>query len=134
MLMIGILNAYHFDKTPGSYQEQYMPMMENYLNETIYNLDFIARLSGSFEKVGSVPITSVPKTLSEVIANANPFSNSGEKPLGDLTSMKFTREGYTYELDYEYLARNSQIQNYIYLKGGDVIHLPDNSLNQVFIC
>ena len=31
------------------------------------------------------------------------------------------------------LARNSQIQNYIYLKGGDVIHLPDNSLNQVHV-
>ena len=31
------------------------------------------------------------------------------------------------------LARNSQIQNYIYLKGGDTIHLPDNSLSQVHV-
>ncbi len=90
-------------------------------------------VSGSFSKVGSVPVTTVPKTLTEVIANANPFGENGQLPLGDLTSLKFSRDGYTYDIDYEYLARNSQIQNYIYLKGGDVIHLPDNSLNQVHV-
>ncbi len=90
-------------------------------------------VSGNFSKVGTVPITSVPQTLSEVIANANPFGEPGMKSLGDLTSIKFTRDGYTYDIDYEYLARNSQIQNYIYLKSGDVIHMPDNSLNQVHV-
>ena len=34
-------------------------------------------VSGSFENTGSVPITSVPVTLSEVIANANPFGELG---------------------------------------------------------
>ena len=90
-------------------------------------------VSGSFQNVGTVPVTTVPQTLTEVIANANPFGEGGQRPLGDLTSVKFTREGYTYDIDYEYLARNSQIQNYIYLKAGDVIHLPDNSLNQVHV-
>ncbi len=90
-------------------------------------------VSGSFSNVGTIPITSVPQTLSEVIANANPFGESGMKPLGDLTSLKFTRDGYTYDIDYEYLARNSQIQNYIFLKSGDVIHMPDNSQNQVHV-
>ena len=90
-------------------------------------------VSGNFSKVGTVPITSVPQTLSEVIANANPFGEPGMKSLGDLTSIKFTRDGYTFDIDYEYLARNSQIQNYIYLKSGDVIHMPDNSLNQVHV-
>ena len=90
-------------------------------------------VSGSFSNVGTVPVTSVPKTLTEVIANANPFGENGQRPLGDLTSIKFTREGYTYNIDYEYLARNSQIQNYIFLKDGDVIHLPDNSLSQVHV-
>ena len=42
-------------------------------------------------------------------------------------------EGYTYDIDYEYLSKNSQIQNYIFLKSGDVIHLPDNSLSQVHV-
>ncbi len=90
-------------------------------------------ISGSFSNVGTVAVTTVPQTLSEVIANANPFGVNGLRSLGDLTSVKFTREGYTYEIDYEYLARNSQIQNYIYLKAGDVIHLPDNSLSQVHV-
>ena len=90
-------------------------------------------LSGSFENVGSIPVTSVPMTLNEVLANANPFGEQGNLPIGDLTSVKFTRDGYTYDIDYEYLSRNSQIQNYIYLKGGDSIHLPDNSLSQVHV-
>ncbi len=90
-------------------------------------------ISGSFSNAGTVPVTAVPITLSELIANANPYGENGQKPFGDLTSIKFTREGYTYDLDYEYLSRNSQIQNYIYLKDGDVIHLPDNTLNQVHV-
>ena len=90
-------------------------------------------LSGGFENVGSVPVTTVPQTLTEVIANANPFGENGSRSIGDLTSIKFTREGYTYDIDYEYLSRNSQIQNYIYVKHGDVIHLPDNSQNQVHV-
>ena len=90
-------------------------------------------LSGNFNSPGTVPVTSVPTTLTEVIANAKPYGESLKSPLGDLTSIKFTREGYTYDIDFEYLSRKSQIQNYIYLKDGDVIHLPDNSLNQVHV-
>ena len=90
-------------------------------------------VSGNFNNVGTVPVTLNPVTLNEVVANANPFGELGNRSLGDLTSIKFTRDGYTYDIDYEYLARNSQIQNYIYLKGGDTIHLPDNSLSQVHV-
>ena len=90
-------------------------------------------VSGNFANVGAFPITTVPKTLSETIATANPYGMNGQEPLGDLTSINFTREGLTYEIDYEYLTRNSQIQNFIYMKNGDVIHLPDNSLNQVHV-
>lgn len=90
-------------------------------------------ISGNFRNSGTVPVTSVPVTLTEIIANANPTGENGQKPLGDLTSIKFSRDGYTYDIDYEYLSRKSQIQNYIYLKDGDVIHLPDNSQNQVHV-
>ncbi len=90
-------------------------------------------LSGNFNSPGTVPVTSVPTTLTEVIANAKPYSDNLQSPLGDLTSIKFTRDGYTYDIDFEYLSRKSQIQNYIFLKDGDVIHLPDNSLNQVHV-
>lgn len=90
-------------------------------------------VSGNFANSGSFPVTTVPTTLSEVIANADPYGIRGQRATGDLTSIKFTREGYTYDIDYEYLSRKSQIQNYIYLKAGDVIHLPDNSLKQVHV-
>jgi len=82
-------------------------------------------VSGLFESPGTYSITSVPTTLSQIMSDANAFGSrlSGE---GDLTDIKFTRDGYIYTIDYEFLSRNSQIQNLIYLKDGDVIHLPDN--------
>ena len=88
-------------------------------------------MSGNFENVGTIPVTTVPVTLSEVMANANPFGSQGRQPTGDLTSVKFTRDGYTYDIDYEYLSRNSQLLKNIYLKDGDVIHLSDSSLNVI---
>ena len=92
-----------------------------------------AIISGSFLNVGTLPITTVPQTLGEVIANANPFGSDGRESNGDLTSLNFTRDGVTYLIDYDYLTRNSQIQNLIYIKDGDVIHMPDNSLSQVYV-
>jgi polysaccharide export outer membrane protein len=89
-------------------------------------------VSGTFENPGTYPITTVPLTLSQIVSNANAFSIQGSSP-GDLTSLKFTRDGFIYDLDYEYLARKSQIQNLIYLKDGDVIHLPGSSENLVHV-
>ena len=89
-------------------------------------------VSGTFEKPGTYPLTTVPVTLSQIVSNANAFSIQGSSP-GDLTSLKFTRDGFIYDLDYEYLARKSQIQNLIYLKDGDVIHLPGSSENLVHV-
>ncbi len=40
-------------------------------------------ISGSFQNAGSLPVTTVPITLTEAMANANPFGQSGAKPLGD---------------------------------------------------
>ncbi len=81
-------------------------------------------VSGLFENPGTYSITSVPTTLSQVMSNANGFGTKLSDK-GDLTNVKFTRDGYIYNIDYEFLSRNSQIQNLIYLKDGDVIHLPD---------
>ena len=89
-------------------------------------------ISGSFRNPGTYPITTVPMTLSQIVSNANGFTTEA-RTTGDLTSLKFTRDGYIYDLDYEYLARKSQIQNLIYLKDGDVIHLPDSSENLVHV-
>ena len=91
-------------------------------------------VSGLFENPGTYPITTVPMTLSHIMANANGFgSTNGANKSGDLTNIKFTRDGYIYNIDYEFLSRNSQIQNFIYLKEGDVIHLPDSQDNLIHI-
>ncbi len=90
-------------------------------------------VAGKFYNSGTIPITVNPMTLNEVIANANPFNMNSEQSSGDLTTLKFSRDGVTYDIDYEYLSRNSVIQNYIYLKDKDSIYLPDNSLSQVHV-
>ena len=100
---------------------------------TEYNSQKII-VSGVFESPGSYSVETVPKTLAQVVSSANPFENlANNSEQGDLTSLKFTRDGLIYDIDYEYLSRNSQLLNNIYLKDGDVIHLSDSSLMNVFV-
>ena len=100
---------------------------------TEYNSQKII-VSGVFESPGSYFIETVPKTLAQVVSSAKPFIDTGGvSNQGDLTSLKFTRDGSIYDIDYEYLSRNSQLLNNIYLKNGDVIHLSDSSLLNVFV-
>ena len=100
---------------------------------TEYNSQKII-VSGVFESPGSYSIETVPKTLAQVVSTANPIQNIySDYERGDLTSLKLTRDGSIYDIDYEYLSRNSQLLNNIYLKNGDVIHLSDSSLMNVFV-
>lgn len=100
---------------------------------TEYNSQKII-VSGVFESPGSYFIETVPKTLAQVVSTANPIQNIySDYERGDLTSLKLTRDGSIYDIDYEYLSRNSQLLNNIYLKNGDVIHLSDSSLMNVFV-
>ena len=100
---------------------------------TEYNSQKII-VSGVFQSPGSYFIETVPKTLAQVVSSANPFEDRNANMIqGDLTSLKLTRDGSIYDIDYEYLSRNSQLLNNIYLKDGDVIHLSDSSLKNVFV-
>lgn len=100
---------------------------------TEYNSQKII-VSGVFESPGSYSIETVPKTLAQVVSTANPIQNNfSDYERGDLTSLKLTRDGSIYDIDYEYLSRNSQLLSNIYLKNGDVIHLSDSSLMNVFV-
>ena len=100
---------------------------------TEYNSQKII-VSGVFESPGSYSIETVPKTLAQVVSTANPIQNNfSDYERGDLTSLRLTRDGSIYDIDYEYLSRNSQLLSNIYLKNGDVIHLSDSSLMNVFV-
>ena len=95
---------------------------------TEYNSQFYS-LSGAFEEPGRFPIKEVPITLHQAISNGNPFIEKR----GDLTDVKLVRDKRVYSIDYEYLTRTSYLQNEIFIKEGDIIHLPDNSLNLVHV-
>lgn len=92
-----------------------------------------AILSGMFSNPGPQALKTVPVTLGEIVSKGNPYFQKNQGSEGDLTSMKLNRDGVIYDIDYEYLSRNSQLANLIYLKDGDVIHIPDSSLNYVYV-
>ena len=92
-----------------------------------------AILSGIFSNPGPQALKTVPVTLGEIVSKGNPYNSNNQGSEGDLTSMKLNRDGVIYNIDYEYLSRNSQLANLIYVKDGDVIHIPDSSLNYVYV-
>lgn len=92
-----------------------------------------AILSGIFSNPGPQALKTVPVTLGEIVSKGNPYNLDNQGSEGDLTSMKLNRDGVIYNIDYEYLSRNSQLANLIYVKDGDVIHIPDSSLNYVYV-
>ena len=92
-----------------------------------------AILSGIFSNPGPQALKTVPVTLGEIVSKGNPYNSKNQGLEGDLTSMKLNRDGVIYNIDYEYLSRNSQLANLIYIKDGDVIHIPDSSLNYVYV-
>ena len=92
-----------------------------------------AILSGIFSNPGPHALKTVPVTLGEIVSKGNPYNLVNQGSEGDLTSMKLNRDGVIYNIDYEYLSRNSQLANLIYIKDGDVIHIPDSSLNYVYV-
>ena len=92
-----------------------------------------AILSGIFSNPGPQALKTVPVTLGEIVSKGNPYILNNQDSEGDLTSLKLNRDGVIYNIDYEYLSRNSQLANLIYIKDGDVIHIPDSSLNYVYV-
>ena len=92
-----------------------------------------AILSGIFSNPGPQALKTVPVTLGEIVSKGNPYNVDNQGSEGDLTSMRLNRDGVIYNIDYEYLSRNSQLASLIYVKDGDVIHIPDSSLNYVYV-
>jgi polysaccharide export outer membrane protein len=85
-------------------------------------------VSGEVKTPGTVPITDVPPTLSEVISGAGGLT--GEADLGNVT---VTRGATSAKLDlYAYLNNGEQSQN-VRLQTGDVVNVPDRRFNKVFV-
>ena len=85
-------------------------------------------LSGAFINPGKISLTEVPITLSEAISKGGSPSETA-----DLSRLKLIRDNKTYELDYEYLARNASEIHQLFISDGDVIHIPFDDEKKVYV-
>jgi polysaccharide export outer membrane protein len=85
-------------------------------------------VSGEVRNPGAVPVTDVPPTLAEVIAQAGGLATEA-----DLTGVTVSRGGVTARADlYAYLYGGQAAQN-MRLAHGDVVNVPDRRYNKVFV-
>lgn len=85
-------------------------------------------ISGAFSENGFVPITDTPLYLMDAIQAFSP-----PKPLADVGNLLLTRGEQTVKIDLRRIYEQGDLtQNYL-LKDKDVIYLPDQRDNRVFI-
>jgi len=85
-------------------------------------------VTGDVEKPGRLPITDEAMTVVRAIS-----LSEGVTENADLTAVRVVRGNKSYQIDVEsYLQRGDLSQNML-LRGGDVIHVPDQTINQVYI-
>ncbi|PIQ31882.1 MAG: hypothetical protein COS35_06655 [Zetaproteobacteria bacterium CG02_land_8_20_14_3_00_50_9] len=85
-------------------------------------------VSGQINKAGSLAVTDKPLTVVDAIALSD-----GIMADADLQHATLTRNGETYEIDlFSLYGRGNSSLNAVLL-GGDVLNIPDNQLNKVFV-
>jgi polysaccharide export outer membrane protein len=86
-------------------------------------------VEGALVKSGSQPLTTVPMTLGEAIANA-----VVDTQYANLSDVTLTRGGQSYQIDMSgYAGGKGGAAGKIYLKGGDRILVPYNDSQKVFV-
>jgi polysaccharide export outer membrane protein len=85
-------------------------------------------LEGALVKSGSQPLTTVPMTLGEAIANA-----VVDTQYANLSDVTLTRGGQTYHIDMSGYAGKGGAAGKIYLQAGDRILVPYNDSQKVFV-
>lgn len=84
-------------------------------------------VTGAAQRSTTVPLTVVPLTLGDAI------SQSGlDQTQADLSGIQLTRDGQTYDIDLEQLARQSDGKP-VYLKNGDTLYVPYLDRKEVFV-
>lgn len=87
-----------------------------------------AFILGQVEKPGVVPLTDVPMTVADLISTAG-----GVKPEADLRAVTLARGKDTRKLDLYALYYQGDISQNILLRTGDVVTVPENRYNKVFV-
>jgi len=83
---------------------------------------------GQVEKPGIVPITDVPLTVTDLIAQAG-----GLKQDADLRAASLMRAGSSKSIDLYSLYYRGDVSQNIQLKSGDVLTIPENRYNKIFV-
>ncbi|WP_165404519.1 polysaccharide biosynthesis/export family protein [Pigmentiphaga kullae] len=87
-----------------------------------------AYILGQVEKPGVVPLTDVPMTIADLISAAG-----GLKPEANLNSATLMRDNKTQTIDLYGFYYKGDISQNILLRAGDVVTIPENRYNKVFV-
>ena len=87
-----------------------------------------AYVTGQVKVAGKVAITDTPLTIMSLIAQSG-----GVLPTADLRHVTLTRQHHTYVLDLFSLYERGDVSFNVLLKHGDIVNIPDNQLNKVFV-
>jgi polysaccharide biosynthesis/export protein len=83
---------------------------------------------GEVMQAGIQLVRDIPLTVLEAINNAG-----GVKPVADLRNVTLTRDDKTYSINLLSLYEGGDIKQNVLLKHGDILNIPDSSLNKVFV-
>ena len=83
---------------------------------------------GEVMQAGIQLVKDIPLTVLEAINNAG-----GAKPVADLRNITLTRDDKTYSINLLSLYEGGDITQNVLLRHGDILNIPDSSLNKVFV-
>lgn len=85
-------------------------------------------VTGEVRDPGSMPITDVPLRVQDAIAFAK-----GLAPEAEPQRVTLSRDGKIYYLDLQALSERGDLSQNWLVQDGDVIHVPDRSVNKVYV-
>ncbi|MDP1905137.1 MAG: polysaccharide export protein [Pseudomonadota bacterium] len=85
-------------------------------------------LVGEVNKPGQQPITDIPMTILEAVNLAAGFTKDA-----DHSQVLLTRANTTWRVDLQSLYEDGAISQNVKLEPGDIVNVPDRSLNKVFV-
>ncbi|POZ52094.1 sugar transporter [Methylovulum psychrotolerans] len=83
---------------------------------------------GEVKQPGILLVKDIPLTVLEAINGAGGLNTEA-----DLRNITLTRDGDTYSINLLSLYEGGDIRQNVILKHGDVLNVPDNSLNKIFV-
>ncbi|MDQ6974204.1 MAG: polysaccharide biosynthesis/export family protein [Mariprofundaceae bacterium] len=87
-----------------------------------------AYVTGQVNQAKQVAITDSPLTVMQLLSQAG-----GVLPTADLRHATLTRDGHVYTLDLFSLYERGHANLNILMRQGDILNVPDNQLNKVFV-